>query len=106
MGKQTNKKAWKEGCVTEIDDKLVPKFQILHTHIKQADNKSRMFSKCAFPKNLLRFTCLSILVNNLIVFKCVQGFKPTFPDKATNYSFPVMLQSQGFKNRLMLTLIQ
>lgn len=41
--------------------------------------------------------CWSILVNILIVFKCVQGFMPKFPNKATNYSFPVMLQSQGFK---------
>lgn len=44
--------------------------------------------------------CLNILVNIFIVFKCVQGFMPNFPDKATHYPFPcyVMLQSQGVKD--------
>lgn len=48
--------------------------------------------------------CLNILVNILIVFKYVQGFMPNFPDRATNYAFPVMLESWDFKESLLLAL--
>lgn len=39
-------------------------------------------------------------MNILIVFKCVQGLKPKFPDKATDYSFPVSVPEPGTEEQL------